>query len=114
MLSLRNKKQLKRKMKQRIRFFIDVKKKEIKLQLLRRLNLEKQDCLHYIPVDFTKGNLASALLESKYDSRQESFFSWMGVTQYLPLEALLLTLKTIIGLSSAGSEITTINQINYY
>ncbi len=78
---------------------------EIKRQLLGRLNLEKQDYLHYIPVDFTKGNLASALSKSKYDSGQVSFFSWMGVTQYLPLEALLLTLKDIIGLSSAGSEI---------
>lgn len=78
---------------------------EIKRQLLGRLNLQKPDYLHYIPVDFTKENLASALSESKYDPGQLSFFSWMGVTQYLPLEAVLATLKTIVSLSSGGSEI---------
>ncbi|AET68619.1 methyltransferase, putative, TIGR00027 family [Desulfosporosinus orientis DSM 765] len=78
---------------------------EIKRQLLGRLNLEKPDFLHYIPVDFTKDNLASALSESKYDSGQGSFFSWMGVTHYLPLESVLSTLKAIIRLSSSVSEI---------
>ncbi|AFM40972.1 methyltransferase, putative, TIGR00027 family [Desulfosporosinus acidiphilus SJ4] len=78
---------------------------EIKCQLLGRLNLEKPDFLHYIPVDFTKDNLASALSESKYDSGQVSFFSWMGVTHYLPIESVLSTLKAIMRLSSSGSEI---------
>jgi len=78
---------------------------EIKRQLLGRLNLQKPDYLHYIAVDFTKENLVSALLESKYDPEQLSFFSWMGVTQYLPLEAVWATLKAIISLSSSGSEI---------
>ncbi|WP_088189275.1 class I SAM-dependent methyltransferase [Desulfosporosinus sp. FKA] len=78
---------------------------EIKCQLLGRLNLKKPDFLHYIPVDFTKDNLALALSESNYDSGQASFFSWMGVTHYLPLESVLSTLKTIIRLSSSGSEI---------
>ena len=70
-----------------------------------RLNLEKPDFLHYIPIDFTKDNLASAFSESKYDSGQVSFFSWMGVTHYLPLESVLSTLKAIISSSSSGSEI---------
>lgn len=78
---------------------------EIKRQLLGRLNLEKPDFLHYIAVDFTKDNLASVLSESKYDSRQVSFFSWMGVAHYLPLESVLSTLKAIRSLSSSGSEI---------
>ncbi len=78
---------------------------EIKRQLLDRLNLQKTDYLHYIAVDFTKENLVSALSESKYDPEQLSFFSWMGVTQYLPLEAVWATLKAIISLSSSGSEI---------
>ncbi|AFM41484.1 methyltransferase, putative, TIGR00027 family [Desulfosporosinus acidiphilus SJ4] len=78
---------------------------ELKRQLLGRLNLEKPEFLHYIPVDFTESNLSSALLESKYDSGQVSFFSWMGVTHYLPLESVLSTLKAIIKLSCSGSEI---------
>lgn len=78
---------------------------EIKRQLLDRLKLEKPDFLHYISVDFTQDNLASALSKSKYDSGQVSFFSWMGVTQYLPVESILSTIKAIRRLSSSGSEI---------
>jgi len=78
---------------------------EMKRQLLKRLNLQKPNYLHYIAVDFTQENWAVALSESEYDPGQLSFFSWMGVTQYLPLEAVLATLKAIKSLSSGGSEI---------
>ena len=78
---------------------------EIKRQLLARLNLQKPVNLHYIGVDFTKENLASVLSKSDYDPQQLSFFSWMGVTQYLPLEAVMATLKAIISISNSGSEI---------
>lgn len=78
---------------------------EIKRQLLGRLNLQKPDYLHYIAVDFTKESLTSVLSESKYDPGQLSFFSWMGVTHYLPLEAVLDTLKAIESISRGGSEI---------
>lgn len=78
---------------------------EVKRSLLARINLEKPENLHYIAVDFTQEDLASALAKSEYDPRQLSFFSWMGVTQYLPLEAIWTTLKDIVSLSSSGNEI---------
>jgi O-methyltransferase involved in polyketide biosynthesis len=34
-----------------------------------------------------------------------SFFSWLGVTMYLPSEAVLTTLKSIAKLAARGSEI---------
>lgn len=78
---------------------------EVKRQLLTRINLEKPENLHYIAVDFTREDLSSALAKSEYDPRQLSFFSWMGVTQYLPLEAIWTTLKDIVSMSSGGNEI---------
>jgi methyltransferase (TIGR00027 family) len=78
---------------------------EMKCLLLARLGLEKPNYLQYIPVDFTRENLTLVLSESEYDPGQMSFFSWMGVTQYLPLETVWTTLRAVVSLSSSGSEI---------
>jgi methyltransferase (TIGR00027 family) len=78
---------------------------EIKRRLLARINLEKPENLHYITIDFTQEDLTSALAKSEFDLRQLSFFNWMGVTQYLPLEAVWTTLRAVASLSSSGSEI---------
>ena len=78
---------------------------EIKQQRLAQLNLPKPHNLHFIPVDFTQQTLTSVLTIAEYDPRRLSFFSWMGVTQYLPLEAVWATLKDITSISAASSEI---------
>ncbi|MEN6460411.1 MAG: class I SAM-dependent methyltransferase [Syntrophomonas sp.] len=78
---------------------------EIKQRRLAQLNLPKPHNLHFIPVDFTQQTLTSVLKIAEYDPGRLSFFSWMGVTQYLPLEAVWATLKDIVSLSTAGSEI---------
>jgi methyltransferase, putative, TIGR00027 family len=78
---------------------------EIKQLRLAQLNLPKPQNLHFIPVDFTQQTLTSVLTITEYDPRRLSFFSWMGVTQYLPLEAVWATLKDITSISAAGSEI---------
>jgi methyltransferase (TIGR00027 family) len=63
------------------------------------------DHLHFIPVDFTKTGLAVELRRSAYDPRQLSFFSWLGVTYYLPEEALLTTLRDIASIAETGSSL---------
>jgi len=78
---------------------------EIKQLRLAQLNLPKPHNLHFIPVDFTQQTLTSVLTIAEYDPRRLSFFSWMGVTQYLPLEAVWATLKDITSISAASSEI---------
>lgn len=78
---------------------------EMKQLLLNRLNIVQPDSLHYIAVDLARQNLADFLFRSQYDPKQASFFSLMGVTQYLPLEAVLEILRTIAGISGGGSEI---------
>ncbi len=36
--------------------------------------------LHFVPLDFTKESLSTALAQAGYDSRVLSFYSWLGVT----------------------------------
>jgi methyltransferase (TIGR00027 family) len=60
---------------------------------------------HFIPVDFSKENLATALGSSPYNPRALSFFSWLGVTYYLTREALFTTFRAIAASAPSGSTI---------
>lgn len=61
--------------------------------------------LHFIPLDFNRESLLAALTNSLYDPKKLSFFSWLGVTYYLPREAVFDTLRSIAGIAPAGSAI---------
>ncbi len=61
--------------------------------------------LNFIPVDFNKESLAEALQPSAYDPQALTFFSWLGVTYYLPRDAIFATLRAIAGIAPAGSTI---------
>jgi len=73
----------------------------------RLLNICKEppQHLHFIPVDFSQENLATALGRSAYDQKAPTFFSWLGVTYYLTREALLTTFAAIAGLAPSGSTV---------
>jgi methyltransferase (TIGR00027 family) len=67
-----------------------------KILRLSELGWERPEHLHFIPIDFTKENLAAALtLSSAYDPNVKSFFSWLGVTMYLTREEVFQTLRSI-------------------
>lgn len=77
---------------------------ELKLLRLAELGWEHPAKLHFIPIDFTKENLATALTHSSsYDPRAKSFFSWLGVTYYLTQEDVFATLKSIADVAPTGS-----------
>lgn len=59
--------------------------------------------LHFVPVDFTKDSLKSSLVNTGYDPDAGSFFSWLGVTMYLPLADILSTFRGIADIASPGS-----------
>src|SRR5262249_36495076 len=59
--------------------------------------------LHFIPVDFNQGSFRAALLQSAYDPHKRPFFSWLGVTYYLPREAIFSTLEAVRRLAPQGS-----------
>jgi methyltransferase (TIGR00027 family) len=60
---------------------------------------------HFVPIDFTQESLADALGLSSYDSQKLTFFSWQGVTYYLPRESIFATLRAIASLAPKGSQI---------
>ncbi len=77
---------------------------EFKLNRLTELGWEHPAKLHFIPIDFTKENLITALTRSSsYDPKIKSFFSWFGVTPYLPQKDVLATLRFIADIAPAGS-----------
>jgi len=59
--------------------------------------------LHFVPVDFTKESLVSALRRFSYDMQAKSFFSWLGVTMYLTRDEVFETLRSIADIAAPGS-----------
>lgn len=70
---------------------------------LTELGWEQPVQLHFVPADFTQESLAAALTRSPYDPKALSFFSWLGVTYYLPCDAVFATLRAIADIAPAGS-----------
>ena len=59
--------------------------------------------LTFVPVDFAKDSLSERLIANGFDKRQETLFSWLGVTYYLSAEDIDKTLSEIADLSAEGS-----------
>jgi methyltransferase (TIGR00027 family) len=74
-----------------------------KRQRLREAGLEPPAGLNFLPVDFGRDNLAAALGRSPYDPQAPTFFSWLGVTYYLPLDAIFSTWRAVAGAAPPGS-----------
>lgn len=63
------------------------------------------DNLTYAPIDFERGTLADGLAAAGFDSTQQSFFTWLGVTPYLTKEAVWATFGFIARLAG-GAHVT--------
>jgi methyltransferase (TIGR00027 family) len=74
-----------------------------KRQRLAELGWREPNKLHYLPIDFTRERLAERLAASDFDPRLPTFFSWLGVSYYLPRQTVLETLGEIARLVPAGS-----------
>ena len=59
--------------------------------------------LAFVPVDFTRDSLTDRLTAAGFDPSVKSFFSWLGVTYYLPAEAIGKTLAELSALCAEGS-----------
>jgi methyltransferase (TIGR00027 family) len=75
----------------------------MKRSLLNHAGEVRPGHVRFVPVDFEIDDLATALLQSGYDTDTPCLFLWEGVTQYLTAEAIDGTLAAIRGLSHAGS-----------
>jgi len=79
---------------------------EFKLHRLAELGWEHPAKLHFIPIDFTKESLVTALgSSSSYDSKATTLFSWLGGIPYLTQEEVFTTLRSITEIAPAGSTI---------
>ncbi len=58
--------------------------------------------LTFAPVDFETQSLERGLLSAGYDPEKCTFFSWLGVTEYLTTEVVMATLRFIAS-TPAGS-----------
>jgi methyltransferase (TIGR00027 family) len=56
----------------------------------------------FVPVDFEKMSLSSALECAGFEPQQITFFSWLGVTPYLPSETAMATLTFIASMPSGS------------
>ncbi|HXB57314.1 MAG TPA: SAM-dependent methyltransferase [Vicinamibacteria bacterium] len=61
--------------------------------------------VRYVPIDFTREQLADVLGRAGYRTDLRTFFLWEGVTQYIPEEAVLETLRFVAGNSASGSAV---------
>jgi len=78
---------------------------EYKRQRLAKLGWTEPPRLHYLPTDFTRQRLTDRLAASDFDPRLPTFFSWLGVTYYLPRQVVLDSLREIARLVPVGSSI---------
>ena len=61
--------------------------------------------LRYVPIDFERETLTEGLGAAEVNLDATTFFSWLGVTQYLTSAAVLGTLQQIGQTAAGGSEI---------
>jgi methyltransferase (TIGR00027 family) len=76
-----------------------------KRQRVAELGITVPRTLHYIPIDFETQTLTEGLTTGGLNRVAPTFFSWLGVTQYLTPEAVLQTLGEIVEVSAKGSQL---------
>lgn len=76
-----------------------------KRHLLAEVAIVVPPSLIFVPVDFEKQTLADGLAQTAFDFRKPAFFSWLGVTPYLTIEAFRATVRAI-GKMPKGSGVT--------
>jgi len=61
--------------------------------------------LRFVAADLGEEKLGDALARADFDASAPAFFSWLGVTMYLPREANFATFREIARLGAAGDEL---------
>lgn len=74
-----------------------------KLRRIARAGWSLPERLRFLPVDLSRETAESALRRSDFDPRVPTFFSWLGVTYYLPRDKVFDTLRSLASFSCPGS-----------
>lgn len=72
---------------------------------LRELGIKSPPTLRHVPIDFEQATLISGLAAGGVNRNAKAFFSWLGVTQYLPRDVVLNTLREIASATAPGTEL---------
>jgi len=72
-----------------------------KLGRIKELEWTIPQNVHFLPIDFSKTNIAEVLANSSFDPTVPTFFSVLGVTYYLPLATFESTIEKITESCSA-------------
>ncbi len=75
---------------------------EWKRAILHRAGIALPASLRFCPINFETTSLREALDAVSFDFRTPAFSSWLGVTQYLPEEAIESTLEFVLSLPSGS------------
>jgi methyltransferase (TIGR00027 family) len=78
---------------------------DLKRQCLAANGIAEAKNLHFLAADLSQEGLAEVLARSPFRRDKPAFFSWLGVTMYLPREANAATLAAVAQASAAGSEL---------
>ena len=70
---------------------------------LVKLGVDLPTNLALVPVDFEADALATVLADAGFDAARPAFFSWLGVTYYLTVDAVRQTLRRIADCAAPGS-----------
>jgi methyltransferase (TIGR00027 family) len=66
---------------------------------LAEVDLTVPETMTFVPVDFERQSLEDALPAAGFDPGAPSFFAWLGVTLYLPADAVRATLRSFVALT---------------
>ena len=78
---------------------------ELKRERMAAAGMAPPDSLRFVPIDFEKDDLRSALVGAGLDTDTASFFNWMGVSYYLTESAILANLDRMAGIGGPGAEV---------
>src|SRR5262245_28228362 len=74
-----------------------------KRERVAALGITVPPTLHYAPIDFERDTLTEGLTRAGLNRSEATFFTWLGVTQYLTQEAVRRTLGEVAAFSTARS-----------
>ena len=78
-----------------------------KRERLAKVGIEPPPNLVFAPIDFERSSLAHGLGDATFDAEIPTFFSWLGVTQYLTVQAINQTLEYVASLPASSQIVFT-------
>jgi methyltransferase (TIGR00027 family) len=78
-----------------------------KRERLAKVGIEAPPNLVFAPIDFERSSLAHALGDATFDPEIPTFVSWLGVTQYLTVQAIDQTLEYVASLPPSSQIVFT-------